>query len=55
LVTNHNVICNFVLSRKLGLSDGGKNRLRVSENWVFKIIFGLRRETVIVEWEKTTQ
>jgi len=48
VVTNHNFISKFVLSRKLGLSQGGKTRLRVFDNWVFKTVFGLRREKVNV-------
>jgi hypothetical protein len=45
-------IFNFVLSSKLGLSHGGKNGLRVFENWVFKRIFGCRRETVTLDGKK---
>jgi hypothetical protein len=52
VVTNHNFISNFVLRRKLGLSHGGKNRLRVFENLVFKTVFRLRREKVRVGWKK---
>lgn len=54
VVTNHNFISNFVLCRKLGLSHGGKNRLRVFENLVFKTVFRPRKEKVTVGWKKTT-
>jgi len=46
VATYHNFISKFVLSRKLFLSHGGKTRLRVFENWVFKTVFRLRREKV---------
>jgi len=46
VVTNHNFISKLVLSRKLDFSHGGKTRLRVFENWVFKTVFRLRREKV---------
>jgi hypothetical protein len=35
---------------KLGLSQWGRNRLRVFENRVLKKIFGTKRDEVMGEW-----